>query len=390
MQQQRHDGLCQKHDYAVVGLKDAATFEPAGDTQHLELTTSAGSLSDLQYAEIYSTQPGSCGTAVVYANPPSSQYQSYNAASPTAQQTAAQQWWPTSQHHPQLPPGSAAGSGSDSSMPPVAAAVGPSPWSAPPLPVAGSFTYPPGTSAAYRVVRPLSPISPSCLPPPPFSAPPNSLSHEPSAALTRLHHLDSFPSCPSGSGGTTVHAPTGNDFFDAALPAQQRRPSSFRCTCPNCASGANFKATKKQHVCHYPNCSKVYRKTTTLRAHILVHTGERPYICHWLDCGKGFTVNNQLRRHLKIHTGEKTFVCVECGKGFMRSDHLNKHTKTHQMLREKEANSGSTAGGGTKCPDSLPPLDCEQQPEFNTSDADSTNLCAFPLEDDFFSDVPVN
>ncbi|CAI8036827.1 Transcription factor Sp3 [Geodia barretti] len=303
-------------------------------------------------------------------------------------------------------------------MPPVAAAVGPSPWSAPPLPVAGSFTYPPGTSAAYRVVRPLSPISPSCLPPPPFSAPPNSLSHEPSAALTRLHHLDSFPSCPSGGGGTTVHAPTGTDFFDAALPAQQRRPRRFLCTCPNCASGANFKATKKQHVCHYPNCSKVYRKTTTLRAHILVHTGERPYICHWLDCGKGFTVNNQLRRHLKIHTGEKTFVCVECGKrfnrsdviqrhfrthmgektfvcvecgkGFMRSDHLNKHTKTHQMLREKEANSGSTAGGGTKCPDSLPPLDCEQQPEFNTSDADSTNLCAFPLEDDFFSDVPFN
>ncbi|CAI8036828.1 Transcription factor Sp3 [Geodia barretti] len=303
-------------------------------------------------------------------------------------------------------------------MPPVAAAVGPSPWSAPPLPVAGSFTYPPGTSAAYRVVRPLSPISPSCLPPPPFSAPPNSLSHEPSAALTRLHHLDSFPSCPSGGGGTTVHAPTGTDFFDAALPAQQRRPRRFLCTCPNCASGANFKATKKQHVCHYPNCSKVYRKTTTLRAHILVHTGERPYICHccskvygrsshlrahyrchtgerpyiciWLGCWKRFNRSDVIQRHFRTHMGEKTFVCVECGKGFMRSDHLNKHTKTHQMLREKEANSGSTAGGGTKCPDSLPPLDCEQQPEFNTSDADSTNLCAFPLEDDFFSDVPFN
>ncbi|CAI8036820.1 hypothetical protein GBAR_LOCUS20628, partial [Geodia barretti] len=80
MQQQRHDGLFQKQDYAVVGLKDAATFEPAEGTQHLELTTSSGSLSDLQYAEIYSTQPGSCGTAVVYADPPSSQYQSYNAA----------------------------------------------------------------------------------------------------------------------------------------------------------------------------------------------------------------------------------------------------------------------------------------------------------------------
>ena len=576
MQQQRHDGLFQKHgDYAIVGLKDAATFEPAGGTQHLELTTSAGSLSDLQYAEISSTQPG---TAVVYVNPPSSQYQSYNAvggetlvgalspvsaatfhsppysaapftysksqftcdvhspstavpppsysasvsgvlspsvhetdmglsggiseasthintatsllngdpstrhyvrptvlhlqgivphslappplvsaavcqpslsspttcpglpppliakteahspacnggnnfaspcpfsadsaggsASPTAQQVAAQQWWSTSQHqHPQLPSGSAAGSGSDSSMPPVsvhAVAVGPSPWSAPPLPVAGqtlSFTYPPGTSAAYHIVRPLSPISPSCLPPPPLSAPPNSLSHEPSAASTQLHHLDSFPSWPSGGGGTTVCAPTGTDFFDAALPAQQRRLRRVACTCPNCASGANSKATnpdgsprKKQHVCHYPNCSKVYGKTSHLRAHIRWHTGERPFICHWLYCGKRFTRSDELQRHLRTHTGEKRFVCVECGKRFMRSDHLNKHTKTHQKLREKEANSGSTAGGGTNCPDSLelPPLDSEQQPEFITSDADSTNSCAFPLEDDLFSDVPVN
>ncbi|CAI8036834.1 Transcription factor Sp4 [Geodia barretti] len=225
-------------------------------------------------------------------------------------------------------------------MPPVAAAVGPSPWSAPPLPVAGSFTYPPGTSAAYRVVRPLSPISPSCLPPPPFSAPPNSLSHEPSAALTRLHYLDSFPSCPSGGGGTTVHAPTGTDFFDAALPAQQRRPSRCWCTCPNCASGANSKATnpdgsprKKQHVCHYPNCSKVYGRSSHLRAHYRCHTGERPYICIWLGCWKRFNRSDVIQRHFRTHMGEKTFVCVECGKGFMRSDHLNKHTKTHQMLR---------------------------------------------------------
>ena len=566
-QQQQHDlGVIQKHDYVLKDPVASAgvAFEPA---HHHQLTTSAGGLSDLQYDEISSTQPGSFGTAVVYVNPPSSsQYQScsvggdtvvdtvspasaavtfnsppYSAApftyskpqftcnahtssttlpppsysasvggvlssnlhetdvdpglsgisetpstgnaasslingdpttrhyvqspavqshlhgvshslappplvsacqpslsshqspapglpppliakaeahspacgnsggsfaspcsfsdsavgsaSPTPQQVG-QQWWPTPQHS-RMPPGSSAGGG-DNSLPPVsvqAAAAGPSPWSAPPVPVGGqtlSFTYPPGSSAGHHALRPLSPLSPSCLPPPPLSAPPSSLPHEPSAASTQLHHLDNIvPSWPGGGGaGNPARAPGGADFFDVALPPQQRRLRRVACTCPNCASGANSKATnpdgsprKKQHVCHYPNCSKVYGKTSHLRAHIRWHTGERPFVCHWLYCGKRFTRSDELQRHLRTHTGEKRFVCVECGKRFMRSDHLNKHIKTHQKLREKEASAG-----GPGSTDSLP-LDSETT-EFITSDADSTN--SFPLEDDLFGDVPVN
>ena len=52
-----------------------------GTTRHL--TTSAGSLSDLQYDIISSTQPGSCGAAVVYVDPPCSQYQTYSAGGET-------------------------------------------------------------------------------------------------------------------------------------------------------------------------------------------------------------------------------------------------------------------------------------------------------------------
>ncbi|CAI8045167.1 hypothetical protein GBAR_LOCUS25000 [Geodia barretti] len=44
-------------------------------------------------------------------------------------------------------------------------------------------------------------------------------------------------------GGTTVCAPTGSDFFDAALPAQKNRPCRTPCTCTNCANGTNSKAT---------------------------------------------------------------------------------------------------------------------------------------------------
>ena len=195
-------------------------------------------------------------------------------------------------------------------------------------------------------------------------------------------------------GGTTVCAPTGSDFFDAALPAQKNRPCRTPCTCTNCANGTNSKATnpdgsprKKQHVCHYPNCSKVYVNASNLREHILVHKGERPFICHLLNCGKQFTRLDKLQRYFVTHTGEKRFVCVECGKRVVRRDSLNRHTKTHQKLREKEANSGSASGGGTNCKDSLPPLDNNPilSPPMPTPPTR-----AFPLEDNLFTDIPVN
>ena len=151
-----------------------------------------------------------------------------------------------------------------------------------------------------------------------------------------------------------------------------RRIKRVACTCPNCASGLNSRITnldgspkKKQHVCHYLGCGKVYGKTSHLRAHLRWHTGERPFLCPWLFCGKRFTRSDELQRHLRTHTGEKRFVCNECGKRFMRSDHLNKHVKTHRKNhRVHEAAVGGGEGGidltcseeilGVSSPDSSP------------------------------------
>ncbi|KAL4631074.1 myoneurin isoform X1 [Arapaima gigas] len=83
--------------------------------------------------------------------------------------------------------------------------------------------------------------------------------------------------------------------------------------------------TKEKPVCS--TCGKTFSESSSLRRHIRIHKGVKPYECQL--CGRAFRQGNQLKTHVRTHTGEKPYQCTQCEKGFAQKCQLVFHCRMH-------------------------------------------------------------
>jgi len=121
--------------------------------------------------------------------------------------------------------------------------------------------------------------------------------------------------CPS-PGPRTIVAADG-EVSNGFVKDGQRLPYVFEAS----DSGARKRTSKILPVCGV--CGKRFVCVTTMKRHLVTHTGEKPFSCK--VCGKQYTQKGNLRVHERTHRNDRPFECNICHQKFYRKEPMQKH-----------------------------------------------------------------
>ncbi|XP_017046467.1 zinc finger protein with KRAB and SCAN domains 8 isoform X2 [Drosophila ficusphila] len=72
-----------------------------------------------------------------------------------------------------------------------------------------------------------------------------------------------------------------------------------------------------------PSCSLQLSCASSLKRHMIIHTGLKPFKCE--ECDQAFSQREVLKRHMDTHTGAKRHQCPQCSSCFAQKSNLQQH-----------------------------------------------------------------
>ena len=116
---------------------------------------------------------------------------------------------------------------------------------------------------------------------------------------------------------------------EISTTAQSDLTASLTITSSSRKQRSVTQTTSRTCVCEI--CNAILSAPASLKTHMLIHSGVKPYSC--VMCDASFRHQSTLKRHICIHTGEKKFVCNVCQSPFARKTELTQHQRSHSTAR---------------------------------------------------------
>lgn len=131
--------------------------------------------------------------------------------------------------------------------------------------------------------------------------------------------------------GTSAHDPP-------ATPPSDHASVTFVPVAPIKRSIQTPRGVRDVYTCPFQSCNRISSEHSNMKAHMRLHTGERPYVCRVATCRKSFRWKSSLTYHERaLHSNARPYQCVPCRKSFVEKRKLRLHHQLCPAVRAAHA-----------------------------------------------------